>query len=191
MPSIVVKVARAARRADDTPPRMVGVSHPIYAANEWQYFTLQEDLQALGSAACLPMEYVASTNSWRFLRTLDSYGGLSKCPVIQDIVGYFYGITGEGIIGRFRWLGSAGGTIEALSHGKPTHEGKLDGALNAGSTATFSIYSCATGSWVDTTTNLTVHAPPRLSSGSIDTGKWARVYYDLTRPGWTVDSAEC
>lgn len=191
MPSIVIKISRAARRADDSPPNMRGRPSPVHSASEWQWFVLLENLDARSNAACLPVEWSTTSATWKFLRTEASYGGQSKCPRIEDISGFCYGLTGEGIMGRPRWLGTGRGNIEALSHGMPSYEGKLDGALAAGGSATFSIYTCRTGSWLDTSVNLTVHSPPRLSSGSIATGKWARVYYDLTRPGWTVDSAEC
>lgn len=73
------------------------------------------------------------------------------------------------------------------------HFGKLDGSLSstAGSSATMSIWNWISGAWTDTTKNLTVYAPPLLSSGSIASGKWVRAEYHAQSRRWYVVSAEC
>lgn len=194
MPSIVVKVARAARRADDSPVSLAGRASPIYSGYDFQWYELLENLDSglTNDAAVLPVVYSASAGAWRRLRTADSYGGTAKCPRIRDAVGLYYGLIGEYLLGSPRYFGSGeSANIEALSHGAPWHIGKLDGALTSGGSATFSLYTNASGTWTDTTTNLTVYASPLLSSGSIATGKWVRIGYELTYSRWEVISAEC
>ena len=57
--------------------------------------------------------------------------------------------------------------------------GKLDGALNSGSTAVVSLWQTTGGGWggwdEDSTENWTSYAPPLLTSGSIASGKWVLV----------------
>lgn len=72
--------------------------------------------------------------------------------------------------------------------------GKLDGALASGDSVTMSIWYWTGSAWADSGDNLTVYAPPLLSSGSIASGKWVRTkwcggIYGSGR--WEVVSAEC
>jgi hypothetical protein len=74
--------------------------------------------------------------------------------------------------------------------------GILDEVMNAGSSATMSVWrNAATGSYWDGTwdedsgENLEIYSPPMLSAGSIDAGKWVKAI----KPGtaWIMDGAEC
>ena len=69
--------------------------------------------------------------------------------------------------------------------------GKLDAQLNSGSSATMSVWSWTGSAWADSTDNLTVYAPPLLSSGNIASGKWVRVEWCVESARWEVVSAEC
>lgn len=57
--------------------------------------------------------------------------------------------------------------------------GKLSGTLSAGSTAPVALWQASNGSWggwdQDSGQSWTVYAPPILSSGSINSGKWVLV----------------
>ena len=73
--------------------------------------------------------------------------------------------------------------------GETSYWGKLDAALGSGSSATVSIY------WqyplVDSGNNVTAYAPPLLTSGTINSGKWVEVTYRPDAQKWYVTGAEC
>lgn len=64
---------------------------------------------------------------------------------------------------------------------EPSYLAKLDGALNANSSATGSIYKWTGSAWADTNVNATVYAPRALGSSSISSGKFVRAK-------WTAQS---
>jgi hypothetical protein len=74
--------------------------------------------------------------------------------------------------------------------------GVLDGALNAGSSATLSVWELAAGQtdWVshsaDTTRDVIVYAPAVFRSGTIAAGKWVEAMQDA-QGVWRVRWAEC
>jgi len=74
-----------------------------------------------------------------------------------------------------------------------TRWGKLDEDLTAGGTATVSLWQATDGGWdgwdEDSGDNIEAYAPPLLSSGQIDEGKWVLVAYVNGR--WVVVLAEC
>jgi hypothetical protein len=89
-----------------------------------------------------------------------------------------------------RWLDiSSGGVIRVIS-------GVLDGALDAGGSATMSIWELNDGEtdWVnestDTSDNMTVFAPAIMRSGSIAVGKWVETIVD-DDGNWRVRWSEC
>ncbi len=72
--------------------------------------------------------------------------------------------------------------------------GKLDGTLSSGGTATMSCWRDSTsklwdGWGEDSGENITVYAPPILSSGSLSSGTW--VYAERKGSKWVVMEAEC
>jgi hypothetical protein len=82
--------------------------------------------------------------------------------------------------------------VDVGSSGGPGEwQGKLDAVLGSGSTATFSLWTKASGTWADTGENVTVNAPPRLESGSIAANRFARIRWEETEPGWEYDSGPC
>ena len=70
------------------------------------------------------------------------------------------------------------------------YDGKLDGALSAGGSATMSIWEY-TSSWQDSTKNETVYAPPILSSGSIASGKWVSAVWKRQPMRLEIVGREC
>ncbi len=66
--------------------------------------------------------------------------------------------------------------------GETSYWGKLDGSLSANGSATVSIY------WhdplVDSGNNVTAYAPPLMTSGTINSGKWVEVTYRPDAQKW-------
>lgn len=81
---------------------------------------------------------------------------------------------------RSRWYGEEGPRFDW---------GKLDGALAAGGSATVSIWRG--DPLADTGENVTAHAPPLLTAGSIASGNWVRVTWYPHSSKWYVDATEC
>ena len=73
--------------------------------------------------------------------------------------------------------------------GETSYWGKLDGSLSANGSATVSIY------WqhplVDSGHNVTAYAPPLMTSGTINSGKWVEVTYRPDAQKWFVTGSEC
>lgn len=69
--------------------------------------------------------------------------------------------------------------------------GKLDGALNADSSATFSVWTWNGSAYADSTNNITVYAPWVLASGSVASGKRGVAGWNIETNRWELVEGEC
>jgi hypothetical protein len=119
--------------------------------------------------------------------------GLVACPVGGARILYpCWPISGSAPASPWDLTAPVWSIVDVGSSGGPGEwQGKLDAVLNSGSTATFSLWTKASGSWADTTKNVTINAPPRLESGSIAASRFGRIRWEETEPGWEYDSGPC
>ncbi len=130
------------------------------------------------------MAWPDDISEWIPYQTRPSAGDFNK--VVALLKGMF---TGQGFA-----VDNAGVQFRPSPVGlTPFRWGTLDGSLDAGGTATASLWCSTNGGWegwdVDSGEDETVYAPPLMASGSLDAGIW--VLIGRINGRWVVIGREC